>query len=90
MVFVAESFDLDLARNLTNYILDAQGTGDLKMANASPRPESTPGAPGPSPLRTGVSRGLQPLTSNLVHFMSSCGVMKAAVQAEIKTASKTK
>ena len=86
MVFVAESFDLDLARKLTAYIFDAQGTGELKMAtSSSPFPE-TEGAPGPSPLGTGVSRGLQPLTSNLVHFMSSCGVMKAAVQADIAAA----
>jgi hypothetical protein len=32
LVFVAESFDLDLARKLTAQILDAQGTGELKMA----------------------------------------------------------
>jgi len=31
LVFVAESFPLDLARKLTGLILDAQGTGDLKM-----------------------------------------------------------
>src|SRR5208282_4579103 len=28
LVFVAESFDLDLARSLTALILDAQGTGE--------------------------------------------------------------
>jgi hypothetical protein len=33
MVFVAESFDLALARKLTAEILDAQRTGELKMAN---------------------------------------------------------
>ena len=35
LVFVAESFPLDLARKLTALILDAQGTGELKMANAT-------------------------------------------------------
>jgi len=100
MVFVAESFDLNLARNLTAYILDAQGTGDLKMATtSSPSPDTT-GAPGPgsprtglrpwggdpSPFGTGVSRTLAPLTSSLVQFMSGSGVMKAAVQAEIAAA----
>ena len=35
LVFVAESFDLDLARKLTALILDAQGTGELKMASAT-------------------------------------------------------
>jgi hypothetical protein len=100
MVFVAESFDLDLARKLTAYIFDAQGTGDLKMATlASCHPERaqrvegpascnlSAGAPGPSHVGTGDSDTLQPLTSNLVHFMSSCGVMKAAVQAGITGAS---
>jgi hypothetical protein len=32
LVFVAESFDLEMARNLAALILDAQGTGELKMA----------------------------------------------------------
>jgi len=32
LVFVAESFDLDVARKLTTLILDAQGSGELKMA----------------------------------------------------------
>jgi hypothetical protein len=35
LVFVAESFPLDLARKLTALILDAQGTGELKMAQAA-------------------------------------------------------
>jgi hypothetical protein len=35
LVFVAESFPLDLARKLTALILDAQGTGELKMADAT-------------------------------------------------------
>jgi hypothetical protein len=79
MVFVAESFDLDLARKLTAYIFDAQGTGDLKMADAN-----QPGPPSPA------SETREPLTSNLVHFMSSCGVMKAAVRAEITAPSQTR
>jgi hypothetical protein len=32
LVFVAESFPLDLARQLTALLLDAQGTGEMKMA----------------------------------------------------------
>jgi hypothetical protein len=107
LVFVAESFDLDLARKLTAYILDAQGTGELKMASTTHpttlnssacHPERlkgvegpasciiNAGAPGPSPLGTGVGGGLEPLTSNLVHFFSNCGVMKAAVEAELAAA----
>jgi hypothetical protein len=34
LVFVAESFPLELARKLTALILDAQGVGELKMAQA--------------------------------------------------------
>ncbi|MGA2851081.1 MAG: hypothetical protein ABSE46_18925 [Terracidiphilus sp.] len=109
MVFVAESFDLDLARKLTGLILDAQGTGELKMATLTDcHPERPPisdrhseraqrveepascnfdaGAPGPSPLGTGVSGDLKSLTSNLVHFFSTSGVIKAAVQAEVAAA----
>jgi hypothetical protein len=65
-VFVAESFPLDVARKLTALVLDAQGTGDVKMAAAQPIPES--------------------LTSGWIRFFSNCGVMKAAVDTEIKAA----
>ncbi len=68
LVFVAESFPLDLARKLTALILDAQGTGEIRMAQAA-QPESPV-------LQTGT---MQPLTGSLVRFLSNCGVMKAAV-----------
>jgi hypothetical protein len=51
LVFVAESFDLDLARKLAALIFNAQGVGELKMADAT-RPANLtkmPGAPS-SPL----------------------------------------
>ena len=66
-VFVAESFPLDLARKLTAQILDAQGTGEMKIA----------GTPEP-----GTAIG-EPLTASLIRFFSNCGVMKAAVDAEM-------
>jgi len=51
LVFISESFPLVLARQLTSLILDAQGTGEMKMAQSkqpaaplSPS-ELTPGAP---------------------------------------------
>jgi hypothetical protein len=75
MVFVAESFPLDLARKLTALILDAQGSGELKMAETTP-----PRAPAFD------AATWQPLTGNLVHFISSCGVMKAAVDAAFRGA----
>jgi hypothetical protein len=73
MVFVAESFPLDVARKLTALILDAQGSGELKMAKTI-----QPGVPALDSLPQ------QPLTGNLVRFFSNCGVMKAAVDAAVQ------
>lgn len=75
LVFVAESFPLDLARQLTDLILDAQGSGELQMAKTTPKPSSLPS----------VNASGQPLTGNLVRFLSGCGVMKAAVDAAIQS-----
>jgi hypothetical protein len=50
LVFVAESFDLDLARKLASLVLDAQGTGELRMASAA----ASPGTPDPGSPRTGL------------------------------------
>ena len=75
LVFVAESFPLDLARKLTELVLDAQGTGALKMAALPPASSTAP-----------ASEFRQPLTGDLVRFMSSCGVMKAAVDAAAQAA----
>jgi hypothetical protein len=71
LVFVAESFDLDVARKLTSLILDAQGTGELKMAEAR-------------------QPAIESLTSGWIRFFSNFGVMKAAVEAEIKAAATAK
>ena len=69
LVFVAESFPLPLARQLTALILDAQGTGEMRQAQSPTVPQNLAARPGP------------PLTGNLVRFLSDCGVMKAAVTA---------
>jgi hypothetical protein len=73
MVFVAESFPLDMARKLTALILDTQGTGELKMAET---------------MQTSVPAfdfgPRQSLTGNLIRFFSNCGVMKAAVNAAMQ------
>jgi hypothetical protein len=83
-VFTAESFDLEVARKLTILILDAQGTGDLRMAEAT-----NPGAPA-SRLLSGAAVGDaesgEPLTADLVRFLSNCGLMKFAVTSAICTA----
>ncbi len=78
-VFVAESFPLEVARKLSKLILDAQGTGEVKMAAARQSGSTTQlGAPGPD---SGTG---EPLTANLIRFFADCGVMKAAVEAGIK------
>jgi len=81
-VFVAESFDLSTARKLTSLILDAQGSGELKMTSLHlpARPSSglmrAPSAAIPVPSTT--------LSGGLVHFLADCGVMKSAVHAGMK------
>jgi hypothetical protein len=72
LVFVTESFDLDLARKLATLMLNAQGTGPLKMAR-----ELEPPPPGFVAAR-------EPLTGPFVEFFANAGVMKAAVDAAEK------
>jgi hypothetical protein len=84
LVFVAESFPLDMARKLTALVLDAQGTGEMHLAQAAKPDGFTKqlGAPGLDP------ETWEPLTENLIRFFSNCGVMKAAVEAAIKAATR--
>src|SRR5579863_7522151 len=81
LVFVSESFPLQLARKLTSLILDAQGGGALQMTSAPPR--STDPASYAKSGPTGASDSAT-LTSDLVRFFGDCGVMKAAVDAEMR------
>ncbi len=94
LVFVAESFDLDTARKLTTLILDAQGSGEMQQAGQGFRDlDRTPELRRVSAVLV-RHRKAQPqvtptpaadpnveLTTSLVHFLSNCGVMKAAVDA---------
>jgi hypothetical protein len=64
LVFVAESFDLPLARQLAALILDAQGEGEMRLASNDLTPTSS-----------------SSLSGSMVHFLSHCGTMKAAVDA---------
>jgi hypothetical protein len=73
MVFVAESFPVDLARKLTALILDVQGSGEVHLAQAA-----QPGVP------VIATEKLEPITGSMVHFFSDCGVMKAAVDAAMQ------
>jgi hypothetical protein len=76
LVFVAESFPLELARKLTALVLDAQGTGELKMAQTA--------RPGGVVAMEAGSR--QTLTADLVRLFGESGVLKAAVDAEVLAA----
>ena len=73
MAFVAESFPLSIARKLATLLLDAQGVGPTRMAQAP----STPAAPV-------VPSGPQgsTLTADLVQFFAEAGVTKAVIDAE--------
>jgi hypothetical protein len=80
LVFVSESFPLPLARKLTSLILDAQGGGAMRMTSIPDRESpyttaQTSAAPSVDP---------QTLSGDLVHFFGDCGVMKAAVDAELR------
>jgi hypothetical protein len=97
LVFIAESFPLDMARILTGMILDAQGAGEMKMASN----QSEAGAPSLRPsfnaslgnhespvVVTGIlpPSSRQPLTASLVRFFSNCGVLRDVVDAGIRSA----
>jgi hypothetical protein len=79
LVFVAESFPLPLAHKLTALILDAQGTGAMRMV------ERREFESAPSRAVSGAPAG-QPLSADLVRFFQSCGVLKAVVDAELRAA----
>lgn len=91
MVFVAESFPLDLARKLTELMLDAQGTGSLKMARineqqhpAAVRLASFTNRESNSPQRANaIPADGSALSGSLVRFMANCGVLKAAVDSSM-------
>jgi len=72
-VFVSESFDLPLARKLAALVLDAQGGGALEQA------QTVPGAASPG---VGPREGL---TAPLGEFLAKSGVMKAVVDAGMRT-----
>jgi hypothetical protein len=79
MVFIAESFPLPLARQLTALILDTQGGGPLHMVQ-TPLELRTPSLQPVSAATPDTPRGA--LTSDLVHFFAEAGVMKSVVDAE--------
>jgi hypothetical protein len=76
MVFVSESFDLPMARKLAAFILGSQGA--LQSASAS-----RPGTMRASPELAAGDLAPEALTEPMVHFLSNCGVMKAAVDAAV-------
>ena len=91
LVFIAESFPLDLARQLTNLVFEAQGSGEMKMASLAPRTvprDQAAGAPEPvlSVSKDLASETGDSLSADLVRLFSNCGVMKAVVDAAMRDA----
>lgn len=82
LVFIAESFPLDTARQLTGMILDAQGGGSMQTAKFERRawpfalPHAHSGAAGEAD---------EPLSASFVRFFARCGLMKTAVDAEMES-----
>ena len=81
LVFVAESFDLQLARSLASLILGAQGSGPLENASAG-HPSGVHGA---QYLPAGFAPR-ESLTAPVVRFLSNSGVTKAVVDAALQAA----
>ncbi len=84
LAFVSESFPLPMARKLTSLILDAQGGGAMRMTSVPQRsvdPESSHSSFGAG---IDASGGTRTLSGDLVHFFGDCGVMKVAVDAELR------
>ncbi len=80
MVFVSESFPLNLARKLAQLVMGAQGAGAMRMTRMT-----APAQPGslanPSAMAEADAHSARPLSADLVHFFSNCGVLKAVVDA---------
>jgi hypothetical protein len=94
LVFVTESFNLDLARSLATLVLDSQGAGDLKLAAAPYGPGIQSPSHAPALVRASWDRipsnpaqpgPTEPLSGSLVRFFSDCGVMKFAVDAAVQS-----
>jgi hypothetical protein len=84
LVFVAESFDLPVARKLTALILDSQGTGEMRMAQTT-QPAGMPGTGSVAqPVAQPVSGST--LSGGLMHLFAESGAMKSAVDAAKKAA----
>lgn len=83
LVFVSESFDLPLARNLANLILSSQGSGPLQSASLNPSVDRL--SPDLHALPA-PARSLESLTDPVVSFLSNCGVTKVVVDAALQAA----
>jgi hypothetical protein len=75
LVMVAESFDLPIARKLTQMVLDAQGTGDMRQARLV------------TPVPAVPTGGMPTLSGGFVKLFAQSGVMKSAVEAGMKATS---
>jgi hypothetical protein len=83
LVFIAESFPLQVGRQLTSLILDAQGSGEMRTAEVAP--PAWPFLPPDNSLLP-AGQPVAPLSASFVRFFAHCGVMKAASDAEMRSA----
>jgi hypothetical protein len=84
LVFIAESFPLDVGRQLTSLILDAQGGGTMQTAKFETPAWPFVSSAAPSLLaRQPVT---EPLSASFVGFFARCGLMKSAMDAEMESA----
>jgi hypothetical protein len=83
-VFVSESFPLPLARKLTSLILDAQGGGAMRMTSVPQRGVDPALAQAAAERMVASSAEPRTLSGDFVHIFGECGVMKAAVDAELR------
>ena len=84
LVFVSESFPLPLARKLTSLILDAQGGGAMRMTSIPPASADRAFARRSAERGTVATGEPTSLSGDLVRFFGDCGVMKAAVDAQLR------
>lgn len=86
LIFITESFDLDLARKLSELMLDAQGVGELR--EASLQKSSHEFVRGGRQAATGAQAQIgvqaETLTAPFRRFFSATGMMKFAAEVTIK------
>jgi hypothetical protein len=88
LVFVSESFPLPLAHKLTSLVLDAQGGGAMQMTSLPPRSVHSPLTRAATESTVASAAESRTLSGDFVRLFGDCGVMRAAVDAELRAVGK--